>query len=164
MGFGPEACRILAPRPGIKPSPLALEGEALTTGPSGKSIPSPPLPCMFMLMPSGLPHHTHTHTHTWTITIPNPPHLCCGQVSERLSHRFQIPFFFILFFNIVGYPGGLAIENPLAMQETHSFDPWVGKIPWRRAWQPTPALAWRIPWTEDPGGLQSRGSKRVRHD
>ena len=37
MVFGPEACRILAPRPGIKPSPLALEGEALTTGPSGKS-------------------------------------------------------------------------------------------------------------------------------
>ena len=26
-------------------------------------------------------------------------------------------------------------------------------------------LAWRIPWTEEPGGLQSaRGHKRVRHD
>ena len=25
-------------------------------------------------------------------------------------------------------------------------------------------LAWRIPWTEEPGGLQSRGSQRVRHD
>ena len=25
-------------------------------------------------------------------------------------------------------------------------------------------LAWRSPWTEDPGGLQSRGSQRVRHD
>ena len=25
-------------------------------------------------------------------------------------------------------------------------------------------LAWRIPWTEDPGGLQSTGSQRVRHD
>ena len=23
-------------------------------------------------------------------------------------------------------------------------------------------LAWRIPWTEDPGGLQSHGSQRVR--
>ena len=23
----------------------------------------------------------------------------------------------------------------------HRFDPWVGKIPWRRAWQPTPVLA-----------------------
>ena len=25
-------------------------------------------------------------------------------------------------------------------------------------------LAWRIPWTEEPGGLQSRGSQRVRHE
>ena len=42
------------------------------------------------------------------------------------------------------------------------FDPWVGKIPWRRAWQP-----WRIPWTKElggVGGLQSIGSQRVRHD
>ena len=25
-------------------------------------------------------------------------------------------------------------------------------------------LAWRIPWTEDPGGLQFIGSQRIRHD
>ena len=25
-------------------------------------------------------------------------------------------------------------------------------------------LAWNIPWTEEPGGLQSIGSQRVRHD
>ena len=25
-------------------------------------------------------------------------------------------------------------------------------------------LTWRIPWTEDPGGLQFMGSRRVRHD
>ena len=25
-------------------------------------------------------------------------------------------------------------------------------------------LAWEIPWTEEPGGLQSTGSQRVRHD
>ena len=25
-------------------------------------------------------------------------------------------------------------------------------------------LAWRIPWTEDPGGLQSMGSQKARHD
>ena len=25
-------------------------------------------------------------------------------------------------------------------------------------------LAWRIPWTEEPGGLQSTGSHRVKHD
>ena len=25
-------------------------------------------------------------------------------------------------------------------------------------------LAWKIPWTEEPGGLQSMGLQRVRHD
>ena len=25
-------------------------------------------------------------------------------------------------------------------------------------------LAWKIPWTEEPGGLQFMGSRRVRHD
>ena len=25
-------------------------------------------------------------------------------------------------------------------------------------------LAWEIPWTEEPGGLQSMGSQRIRHD
>ena len=45
------------------------------------------------------------------------------------------------------------------------FHPWVGKIPWRRAWQPTPAFLPReFPWTEEPGGLQSMRSQRVRHD
>ena len=37
--------------------------------------------------------------------------------------------------------------------------------PWRRKWQPTPVfLAWKIPWTEEPGGLQSTKSQRVGHD
>ena len=45
------------------------------------------------------------------------------------------------------------------------FDPWVGKIPWRRAWQPTPVfLPKESPWTEEPGGLQSMGSQRVGHN
>ena len=45
------------------------------------------------------------------------------------------------------------------------LDPWVGKIPWRRAWQPTPVfLPGESPWTEEPGGLQSMGSQRVGHD
>ena len=40
------------------------------------------------------------------------------------------------------------------------FDPWVGKIPWRRATHSS-ILAQRIPWTEEPGRLQSIGSQRV---
>ena len=45
------------------------------------------------------------------------------------------------------------------------FDHWVGKIRWRRAWQPTPVfLPGASPETEEPGGLQSMGSQRVGHD
>ena len=46
----------------------------------------------------------------------------------------------------------------------------VGLIPglgilWRRAWQPTPVfLPGELPWTEEPEGLRSIGSQRVRHD
>ena len=36
--LGHRAYGILAPRPGIKPAPSALEGEVLTTGPAGKSL------------------------------------------------------------------------------------------------------------------------------
>ena len=40
------------------------------------------------------------------------------------------------------------------------FDPCIGKIPWRKQWQLTPILfVWRIPWTEEPGELQSMGSQ-----
>ena len=52
----------------------------------------------------------------------------------------------------------------LAMRET-----WVRSLgredPLEKAMAPhSSILAWRIPWTEEPGGLQPRGSQRVGHD
>ena len=45
------------------------------------------------------------------------------------------------------------------------FNPWVGKMPWKKAWQPIPVILPReSPWIEDPGGLQSMGLQRVGHD
>ena len=42
----------------------------------------------------------------------------------------------------MGFPGGSAVKNAPVMQETQEmqFDPWVWKISWRRAWQPTPVF------------------------
>jgi len=37
----------------------------------------------------------------------------------------------------MGFPRGAGGK----LEPTCRFDPWVGKIPWRRAWQPTPALS-----------------------
>ena len=52
------------------------------------------------------------------------------------------------------------VKNLPVIQET-----WVGRITWRNAWQPTPVFLPREPpWTEEPGGLQSMGSQRFRHD
>ena len=52
------------------------------------------------------------------------------------------------------------------MQEMKS---WVGSLGWEDPLKEETAthssiLAWRIPWTEGPGGLQSVGSQRVGHD
>ena len=45
------------------------------------------------------------------------------------------------------------------------FDPWGGKIPWRRPWQSTPIfLLGETPWIEEPCRLQSMGSQGVEHD
>ena len=39
-----------------------------------------------------------------------------------------------------GFPGSTSGKEPACQcgrHKRHGFDPWVGKIPWRRAWQPT---------------------------
>ena len=67
-----------------------------------------------------------------------------------------------------GFPGGTSGKEPVCRRrrrKRHRFDPWVGKSPWRRAWQPTPVfLAWRIPWAKEPGRLRSIESQKVGHD
>ena len=56
------------------------------------------------------------------------------------------------------------VKNLPATQETQ-VQSWVGKMPWRRARQSTPAfLPGESPWAEEPGKVQSTGSQRVGHD
>ena len=43
----------------------------------------------------------------------------------------------------LGFPGGTGGKEPAyrcRRYKRYGFDPWVGKIPWRRAWQPTPVF------------------------
>ena len=56
------------------------------------------------------------------------------------------------------------MKNPPVMQDT-----WVESLGQEDRLEKGKAthsniLAWRIPWTEEPGGPQSTGSQRVRHD
>ena len=44
----------------------------------------------------------------------------------------------------------------------HGFNPWVGKIPLEKGMATHSSVhAWRIPWTEEPGGLQPKGSAEL---
>ena len=61
-------------------------------------------------------------------------------------------------------PGGSAVKVCLPMQEM-----WVQSLDWEDLLEeematPSGILAWEIPWTEGPGGLQSMGSQRIGHD
>ena len=66
----------------------------------------------------------------------------------------------------MGFPGGTSSKEPSCQCRRHKklkFDPWVRKIPWRKAWQPTPAFLLR----ESHGQrslVVSIGSHRVGHD
>ena len=56
------------------------------------------------------------------------------------------------------------IKNLPAIQET-----WVQPLGWEDPLEKgivtySSILAWKIPWTKEPGGLQSMGSQRVRHN
>ena len=61
----------------------------------------------------------------------------------------------------------LVVKNPPLRQETHEI--WVWSLGQEDPLEKGTAthsniLAWRIPWTEEPGRCQSIGSQRVRHD
>ena len=75
------------------------------------------------------------------------------------------------------FPSGAVGKNLPAMQEMQEvpsmgwedWETWVQSLsredPLEREMAThSSILAWRIPWTEKPGGLQSMGSQRVRHD
>ena len=56
------------------------------------------------------------------------------------------------------------VKNLLAMQETQVRS-LGGEDPLEKGMAIHPSvLAWRILWTEEPGGLQSMGSQRIGHD
>ena len=67
----------------------------------------------------------------------------------------------------MGFPGGSGVKNLPAAQELQ--ETWVRSLGREDPLEEDMAthssiLAWRIPWIEEPGGLQFMGSQRVRHD
>ena len=81
---------------------------------------------------------------------------------NRISRKHKCTLMFIVALFV--FPVAQMIKNPPAMQET-----WVGSLDQEDPLEKEVAvhsstLAWRIPWTEEPGGLQSLGSQTVGHN
>ena len=109
--------------------------------------------------------HTHTHTHTYVLHLLYPVLfqwililrlLLCLGYCKQCCHKHWSAYIFELWAELVtNLPAiwetwiqSLGREDALGMgMATHSS-----------------ILAWRIPWTEEPGGLQSMESQRVKHD
>ena len=89
----------------------------------------------------------HTHVHTCIHTCVDITHMItyigiytwASLVAQRLKH---LPAMWETWVRSLGR------EDPL-QEEMGTY---------------SSILAWRILWTEEPGGLQSMGSQRVRHD
>ena len=65
----------------------------------------------------------------------------------------------------IGYPlqySQISLVAQTVKNPPTGFDPWVGKIPWRREWQPTHFSWEKSPWTEEPGRLLVIGLARSR--
>ena len=65
----------------------------------------------------------------------------------------------------MGFPGDPAVKNLPANEGIPGFGPWVGKIPRRRKWQPTPVfLPGRLHGQRSLVGYSLLGLQRVRQD
>ena len=79
---------------------------------------------------------------------------------------FNLKNFYLFLLIYLGWASLLAqwLKICLTMQETW-VQPLGWKIPLKKGMATQSSfLAWRIPWTEESGGLQSMGSQRVEHN
>ena len=69
-----------------------------------------------------------------------------------------------------GFPGGSRVKNPPGNAGRRGFDPWMGTIPWRRQWHPTPVFlpekshGQRILVIYSPWSRKDQGTTTSLHD
>ena len=108
---------------------------------------------------------THSRILAWRIPWTEEP----GGLESRWSHRVGHGWG-----NLTSTQGGqkasqvaVVVKNLLLTQETEETQVWPlgGEDPLEEGMATLSSiLAWRIPWTEGTGGLQSMGSQRIEHD
>ena len=85
--------------------------------------------------------------------------------SRGMKRKYFARISSFVYYNILqGFPGAAVVKNPPANAgHVESIPGWKDPLEKEMATRSS-ILAWDIPWTEEPGGLQSTGSQRVRHD
>ena len=89
-------------------------------------------------------------------------------ISEKYRkemHSFLIPLFLVNFLYCgLGFPGGSEVKASACNAGDLGSTPGLGRSPGEGNDNHCSILAWRIPWMEEPDGLQCMGSQRVGHD
>ena len=144
--------------PASAPCILKVRVFLLSWGP-----PTPNSETLFLLSPQSKSTSDQygSHQPRWQLCLPQKcsqfklPHALSKIHTEFwiLGTREMYNTFVVIFILVLGwgFPGGSDGKESACKAGN------LGLIPWRRKWQPTPVF-WRIPWTEEPGGLQSKGS------
>ena len=90
--------------------------------------------------------------------MPGALHWHPNAISSSQGHFGNIPLM-LCTLSSLGFPAGSDGKESSCKCRRPGFDPLEEGVVTHFS-----ILAWRIPWTEKPGGLQSMGSQRVRHD
>ena len=148
-GFDPWVVNIPWRR-AWQPTPVFLTGESPWTEPSG-------LHANYRVTKSR-PRRSGQHS---TQLIYNIVSGSGVQRSDSVLYKY-------IYIHTAGLPGGTNGKKPTCQGRPHKrlrFNPWVGKIPWRREWQPTPVFSpGKFHGRGESGRQQSTGSQRIRHD
>ena len=117
--------------------------------------------------------YTHTHTHTYIGLAPEFIQLVNTFFKKDLGENKKCVFYFYLkikqtfwptIYTERDFPGDSVVKNLPAMQETQ-VQSLGGEDPVEEGMaNHSSTVAWRIPWTKEPGRLQSMVSHRVRHN
>ena len=117
--------------------------------------------CEQLCVSYGLAQQDRLSIKKWHFTLVGTP-----LISDWMKNSFFL--WSVLLYWLLGFSWASLVAQRLkrlpAMQETW-FDPWVEKIPLEKEMATHASIfAWKIPWMKEPGGLQSMGSWRVRHN
>ena len=80
------------------------------------------------------------------------------------AQLFPLSFCKTLIYQRASFPGGSVVKNLPANVGDLGSTPGLGRPPEKEMATHSSILAWRIPRTEEPGGLQSVGLQRFRHN